>query len=241
MAQTQRFLLGEWHTGEPHAPIGPGDGGAFRLHEAAWTPLSAKAAILNDPVLRASGRDIELVRTYREEFERCGGGADLDSHLRFMRRVNLAGLLQRLDTATMLESVEGRTPFADAHIAALAQSLPMREKYDTAATPPGKRCLREAFAAVLPPEVLARPKASFPLPFEAWIADNAGVLRTSTFAAEVFTPAAIETVMVRPAELWRLAWPMLNIAMWGESLWGSGGAVPEARPLPEPALTSVRA
>lgn len=221
MSATERFIRGEWVTDEPCRPRGMGDGGIFRLHEAAWVPLSAKGAILNEAITRATGGDAELIDGYRADFERCGGGSDMESHLRFMRRVNLAGLLQRLDTATMLEGVEGRTPFSDVAVAALAERLPMSEKFDSAADPPGKRCLRRAFAGDVPGEVLKRPKASFPLPFDQWMGDVAGVLRKSELARECFTEAAIETVIAKPAELWRLAWPMLNIALWGQAVWGA--------------------
>ena len=59
---------------------------------------------------------------FRAMADECSGRL-LDAHLRMQRRVNLAGLLQRLDTATMLAGVEGRTPIADVRVAELAESL----------------------------------------------------------------------------------------------------------------------
>jgi asparagine synthase (glutamine-hydrolysing) len=155
--------------------------------------------------------------------EECGDGrGPLDAHLRFHRRINLAGLLQRLDTATMLESVEGRTPFADRCVAELAESLPMSMKFDAGVegSPAGtKLALRRAFAGILPREVVERPKASFPLPFQEWVVDRASALRESGFAREVFSTAAVELVAADPARNWRLAWPMINLAMWGARWW----------------------
>jgi asparagine synthetase B (glutamine-hydrolysing) len=121
--------------------------------------------------------------------------------------------------------VEGRVPFADAGVAALAESLPMDEKCAVLNGPGApraetKRALRTAFADLLPPEVVSRPKSSFPLPFQEWLADSTGVLRTSSFAREFFTEAAIETVAAEPARVWRLAWPMINVALWGRRWWG---------------------
>ena len=217
LRETLRFLRGQWSTTEPIQPHNSRDGGIFRLHEAAWVPLSAKNAILNPDLLREVEFDGPLIDEYRTEFARCGGDADLNSHLRFFRRINLAGLLLRLDSATMLEGVEGRTPFADAVIASFAENLPAAEKFDESASPPGKRCLRDAFA-LLPRDVLLRPKASFPLPFERWSAGVAGVLRNSPLARACFTTAAIETVAAQPTRLWRLAWPMINVALWGGTL-----------------------
>ena len=109
----------------------------------------------------------------------------MQAHLRFQRRINLANLLQRLDTASMLESVEGRTPLADPIIAAIAERLPLDSKFRAAASrseaPGTKLALRAAFADRLPAEVVARPKASFPLPFIPWMADHVSILDRPQF------------------------------------------------------------
>ncbi|MBS0196030.1 MAG: asparagine synthase (glutamine-hydrolyzing) [Planctomycetes bacterium] len=216
------FVRGTWTTQEPHSPRDERDGGLFQLHEAAWMPLSAKPAVLSAQVWRGIEGDGVLIDFYRAEFERLRRDDELSTHLRFMRRINLAGLLSRLDTATMLEGVEGRTPFADIAIAALAESMPMTEKFDPAGQEPRrtKICLRREFGNDLPREVVARPKASFPLPFDGWLEDNASVLRESAWCAEAFTQAAVYTVAARPGELWRLAWPMINLALWARRWWG---------------------
>ncbi|CAG1001125.1 asparagine synthase (glutamine-hydrolysing) [Phycisphaerales bacterium] len=197
------------------------DGGTFQLDDAAWIPRDAKPAILNEDVWRRLESDAVLIDDYRTRFARCraesGDSDPLQAHFRFVRQVNLAGLLLRLDTATMLQGVEGRTPLADVEIAALADSLPSRWKFDDTLQGPAatKVALRRAFAHDLPAETIARPKASFPLPFQSWVADQAHVLRSSSFARLLFTEAAIASVVSRPADLWRLAWPMINLALWG--------------------------
>jgi asparagine synthetase B (glutamine-hydrolysing) len=76
-----------------------------------------------------------------------------------------------------------------------------------------KRVLRHAFADVLPYEILSRPKASFPLPFESWIAAQTHWI-DGPVAREVFSPAARTLVRTQAGQHWRLAWPMLNIARW---------------------------
>lgn len=226
-----RASLGE--AGVAAATLPPGE---FQLHAAAWVPVDAKGAVLAEDVWRGLEGDEALRAFYREAFERVqplgmppAEGDDplerLRRHLWFHRRVNLAGLLQRLDTATMLAGVEGRTPFADVEVAALAESLPVGEKVAIDARPDGvpavktKIALRRAFVADVPEGVLNRPKASFPLPFQTWVEDQAGVLRASAFAREVFSTAAIEAVAANPGGMWRLAWPMINLAMWGARWW----------------------
>lgn len=198
-----------------------GHPGEFQLAANAWTPVQAKGAILRKEVWEAAEQDRGLFEHYRGEFDRLAGGEPLQAHLRFQRRINLAGLLSRLDTATMLASVEGRTPFADQEVALLAESLPVSEKFiDEEGRAETKRVLRAAFADVLPRHVLERPKASFPLPFQEWIEDQAGVLRASRFARGVFTAEALATVAEQPRTAWRFAWPMMNVALWGERWWG---------------------
>ena len=76
-----------------------------------------------------------------------------------------------------------------------------------------KRVLRQAFADVLSPDIVSRPKASFPLPFEQWIAARADWI-DGPVSREVFTPAARALVRTQAAQHWRLAWPMLNLARW---------------------------
>lgn len=202
--------------------------GEFQLLANAWVSLSAKSALLNDQVWRAVEGDHALVEFYRNEFEAIAGEREddgpLQAHLRFLRRINLAGLLQRFDTATMLASVEGRTPFADRILCDIAESLPLADKFRFSTSPAGpaetKRILRLAFAADLPPEVVSRPKASFPLPFQTWVADHAQTLHSSDFAQAIFTPAAIQTVASDPGRAWQFAWPMINLAFWGDRWWG---------------------
>lgn len=207
---------------------GPGvSGGEHQLNANAWAPPSTKQVLLNEDIWRSLEQDAALREFYIAEFDAMQDECEsrrglIDAHLRFHRRVNLAGLLQRLDTATMLESVEGRTPFADRCVATLAESLPMEMKFalgeegEPAST---KLALRRAFATVLPHEIVNRPKASFPLPFQEWVSDRAGELRASTLARELFSEAAIEMVAANPSNCWRVAWPMINLAMWGNRWW----------------------
>ncbi len=225
---------GEWQT----------LGGGFQLDSNAWVARHVKPTIFNDALWKSLENDAALTTHYRDEFTRLADQYEretsgqssnrpdpLQVHLRFMRRINLAGLLLRLDSATMRESVEGRTPFADQAVADLAESLPMSAKFDASAAGAGlgnwsggryrtKGVLRQAFERSISREVLQRPKASFPLPFQAWIGDRAGTLRESTLLSEWFTPAAIETVAAQPEQLWQLAWPMVNLAMWARRWWG---------------------
>lgn len=216
-----------------HAP----GGGQFQMRSNAWIAPEAKALVFRPEVWRGVEQDATLATWYEETFaairadvearegDVAGGDEDatltrgVQAHLEFHQRVNLAGLLARLDTATMLEGVEGRTPFADVGVARAANALPMSQKYDRASGAT-KIALRRAFAADLPAAVVSRPKASFPLPFQEWVVDHAPVLQRSQLARMLFTDAAIESVCADPGRVWNLAWPMINLALWGEAVWG---------------------
>ncbi len=212
----------------------PFSGGAFQLHANSWIPTSAKQALFNEGVFAAIDNDTALIEHMEQQFDLCeseaGRKGTLDAHLRFHRRVNLTGLLRRLDSASMLASVEGRTPFADKLVAESFEAIPMPCKYTfedeqagsggaAVIAPPvvrTKLALRKACEGKVPSVCINRPKASFPLPFQDWIADAAPAFRQSPFARLIFTEAAIEIVAADPTQHWRLAWPMYNIAMWGD-------------------------
>lgn len=217
----------------------PAGGGEAALDAAAWVARSAKGLLLRPALWEGVEHDAALVEAYREEFGGCadrariqgwrGEEALLQACLVHQRRVNLAGLLGRLDSAAMLAGVEGRTPLADVEVACLAEALAMRLKFDAgpahnaahAAAPhevETKVALRRAFAGVIPSAIVRRPKASFPLPFQAWMAGASGVLEGSDLVRSVFEDAAIDLVRADPARTWNLAWPMLNLAMWGRAM-----------------------
>ncbi|MCW5776958.1 MAG: asparagine synthase (glutamine-hydrolyzing) [Phycisphaeraceae bacterium] len=208
-----------------HVADGNGDPGLFQLASAAWIPPHAKAPLLHPEVWRAVEGDAALVEHYRAEYEVAAARADepLRAHLRFHRRVNLTGLLQRLDSATMLEGVEGRTPFADVRAAAVADAVPMRDLYNATIAPPQPRtkiALRQAFSGALPEAVVTRPKASFPLPFQRWVAHLSVELAASEFLASLVRPTALAAVHADPARHWHAAWPFVNLALWSRRWWG---------------------
>lgn len=221
---------------------------AVELEQNAWTPPVLKPTLLNQEMWLRLEADAHLHESLRRVFENsmeaCGDGDlhGLDATLRVMleyqRRVNLVGLLGRLDSATMLESIEGRTPFADARVLSAARALPTERLITWG--PGGTRskiALREAYAGRIPSVALQRAKASFPLPFTQWLEPMGATLRRSGLLREFFNEAAIGVVGVSPGTSWRLAWPMINLAMWGERWWGREK---EQRPEMSPGAVEIR-
>jgi len=208
-------------------------GGAYQLHASAWVAREYKQRLLTQEAWEGAQGDRFLVDHYDRTFERCEDevGPDahpLEAHLRFLRHQNLPGLLQRLDTATMLASIEGRTPFSDVVFADYAEGLSMDHKFQPerqgagglAVAVSGKLILRQAWRGRIPAAVETRSKHSFPLPFQQWMGEAVPVLQRSRFAREVFQPDFLGAVGADPEQFWRFAWPMLNLALWGEQHWG---------------------
>lgn len=208
-----------------HIAQGNAEPWRFQLESNAWFATDMKRAVLLPAVWREVENDEAILGVYELLFAEASAHAsgELDAHLRFQRRVNLTALLRRLDAMTMLESVEGRTPFADREVLAVAESIPLARLYDPANPDLSQRtkiALREAFRGRVSPVAMDREKASFPLPFQQWMLGARNVLSASSFLKQLFTPAAIHAVASDTQNLWNLAWPMMNLALWGERWWG---------------------
>ena len=217
------------------APADRRHGGQFQLESVAWVAPNIKPHILSHDAWEAANGDAFLFDHYEETFQKAqresGPEAGrIDPFLRFQRHNNLTGLVQRLDTATMLASVEGRTPFADWEMTRIAESLPMSTKFvpsgpesgggtAVATAMLGKRVLRETWRERVPESVIQRNKHSFPLPFDQWIEDLGWRLESSPFASIAFNKEIREAVVRDPNQNWQFAWPMLNLAMWGDRWW----------------------
>jgi asparagine synthase (glutamine-hydrolysing) len=78
----------------------------------------------------------------------------------------LVELLMKQDQMSMAASIESRVPFLDHRLVEFAAVLPPRFKLRGFTT---KRILRDAVRAILPPDILSRPKMGFPVPFGEWM------------------------------------------------------------------------
>jgi asparagine synthase (glutamine-hydrolysing) len=84
-------------------------------------------------------------------------------------------ILTKVDIASMACSLEVRSPFMDYRIAELAASMPLNFKQDGTER---KHVLREAFADLIPAELLKRRKLGFGVPLASWFRNEwAGILR----------------------------------------------------------------
>ena len=99
-------------------------------------------------------------------------------------------LLPKSDLASMAVSLELRAPFLDHHVIELGLALPPELAR-------GKRALKEAFAADLPPEIAGRAKTGFGVPLDEWFRGPLRGRRTSCCSAA--RPRALPTPSARAA------------------------------------------
>ena len=175
---------------------------------------------------------------YRELFKSLEKCTTFDAYLRVHLRINLEGLLSRLDTSTMAASVEGRVPFTDHRLVEWVYSLPDHFKMDLVSGTnwdalsrknsfeisdeggvDSKRLLRSAFKDRVSSSILNRPKMSFPVPFTDWFSTLLkepfrDYINESSAIEWMVSPAARSSLLTHPAPDPMLAWPLMNLAMW---------------------------
>jgi len=94
-------------------------------------------------------------------FAKPGAGSAIDRALRIDTTVMLVeDPVKRVDNMTMAFGLEARVPFLDHELVELAARIPARHKIAQG----GKHVLKEAARAVIPAEVIDRPKGYFPVP-----------------------------------------------------------------------------
>lgn len=94
----------------------------------------------------------------------------LDQQISLDLKLNLlSDLLVKMDMATMLHSIEGRSPFLDHHVAEFAFSMPDSFKVRGRRT---KAILKSAYRDLIPDEVLRAPKRGFEIPMASWLSNE---------------------------------------------------------------------
>jgi asparagine synthase (glutamine-hydrolysing) len=103
----------------------------------------------------------------RPWFEAAAGFGALDQMLYVDTKSWLPDkLLVKADKMTMASSVELRVPFLDHRVLEFAATLPANLKLRGFTT---KFLARKALSRRVPAEILNRPKAGFPVPYESWL------------------------------------------------------------------------
>ncbi len=207
----------------------------------SWIPLRQKRKLLNEAVWQETlAQDAELFQFYEnllDEFRDC---TTMDAYMHIHARVNLEGLLFRMDACTMAASVEARVPYTDHRLIEYAFSLPdsykIRWKHpdaeaqakdlavdeiDSRGLLESKALLRRAFTDIVPREILARPKMSFPVPVCDWLAGPLltparDIILSSSLPGTLLAKDMLEYYLKTPAyrESAMALWPIVNLCLW---------------------------
>ncbi|MDX2038314.1 MAG: asparagine synthase (glutamine-hydrolyzing) [Isosphaeraceae bacterium] len=137
-------------------------------------------------------------------------------------------LLVKVDLASMAHSLEARGPFLDHRVVELALAMPIERKLRLRGGR-SKHVLKTAFADLIPPEIMNRPKMGFGVPIDRWFrGELAGELRAvlldpTATARGRFRPAAVERLIDQHVagthdHAYRL-WALLMLELWSRR-WG---------------------
>lgn len=114
-----------------------------------------------------------------EAWESCSGTDPVDRTLQFYTEIYLQdGILAKADRASMMNSLEVRSPFLDIEVADFARRLPHQDKLRGKST---KYLLKRAVEGVLPHDIIYRSKKGFGTPVGSW-------LRSGRIAPEANSP-----------------------------------------------------
>ena len=181
---------------------------------------------------------LEVVRALHEDFARHGGTDPLNRVL--FTDLSLAlpsDMLRKVDTASMLNSLEVRVPYLDRRVIALAMSMPGAWKMRGTRR---KRVLKDAVRDLLPRSVLRRGKAGFEVPIGEWIrSDLRGMFRDvlgSAGGLPLDTTAVTRLVEEHEsgrADHAKILWAILSLKWWERRT-----AAPPAPPAPRPAASA---
>ena len=199
-----------------NADPGPEVAAATLLESASWVAPAVKATVLVDPWVDVIGHDAALIGEIGSAIDSGGSAGDPRSYLHWLQTVNLPGLLGRLNAACMLASVEARPPFADRRFAEAIARIETTDLFGPEAdgTFRTKTALRRGFTDLLPPEILARPKASFPTPFAPWAASMLADPSVSDAIRPLVRPEVSSILEEAPGDHPLQAWPLANLGLW---------------------------
>ena len=146
-----------------------------------WNPVWLGALEPSD-LARLTGSRFSIEEIYSESieaWESCASTDPVDRTLQFYTEIYLQdGILAKADRASMMNSLEVRSPFLDIEVADFARRLPHSFKLRGKTT---KYLLKRAAEKLLPAAIVHRKKKGFGTPVGAW-------LRSGRLAPEPRTP-----------------------------------------------------
>jgi asparagine synthase (glutamine-hydrolysing) len=188
-----------------------------RLWNPVWLgPLEATeiSQLLDEPVVVE-----ELYEEAIQAWESTSATHVVDKTLEFYTRLYLPDdILTKADRASMMVSLELRSPFLDQDVADFARRIPHEYKYRHGQT---KYLLKAALRGVVPDEVLGRRKKGFGIPITQWLRtwDSGGFTRAAGLVGNRARVAATLAEHKAGKRDNRLAlWCLLALEHHGEAL-----------------------
>lgn len=133
-----------------------------------WNPVWL-GALEPDELRQVTDSSLTIEEIYSEAieaWESCQAKNLVDRTLQYYTEIYLQdGILAKADRASMMNSLEVRSPFLDIEMAEFARRLPHHLKLRNGTT---KYLLKRALAKILPPEIIRRPKKGFGSPIGSW-------------------------------------------------------------------------
>ncbi len=189
----------------------------------AWTRLfgAADLARLAGPALRARWQ-ADVTARQRAAFDTRDGGDVVDGAFRIDLATYLPDdLLVMADRMTMAHSLELRAPFCDHRLLETSLRLAAGVKLRGGRL---KAVLKDAFADVLPPELLRRPKRGFMIPLGRWLRTDLREAMEDLLASDRvrargwLVPAAVEALKREHLEGRRShadrLWSLMILELW---------------------------
>jgi len=137
-----------------------------------WNPVWLGALAPSD-LARLTESRFSIEEIYSESieaWESCQSLSLVDRTLQFYTEIYLQdGILAKADRASMMNSLEVRSPFLDIEVADFARRLPNEYKLRGGTT---KYLLKRAVEKLLPSDIIHRRKKGFGMPVGAWLRDG---------------------------------------------------------------------
>ena len=125
-----------------------------------------KARLYTDRFKRAATNS-DTGAYYQTHYDRSAGADPINRYLYLdMKTYMVEDVLYKVDIASMMPSLECRSPFLDHELIEFAYTLPGAWKLNNGET---KRILKDAFEDWLPPGFMRRGKMGFSAPMPAWL------------------------------------------------------------------------
>ena len=188
----------------------------------SWFAPAMKKALYGEE-LRTALRGYDSFSVMKTYFDRCAGWDPL-SRIQYVDiKTYLADdILTKVDRASMAHSLEVRVPLLDHEVIEYAASIPAAYKLRGSE---GKYIFKKMLSALLPAEVLNRPKMGFSIPLANWFRrELKGSFERQIFAEQSFIGGFFDTQPIR--QWWAqhqrgtrdyapILWSLLVLEHWG--------------------------